>query len=477
MQLPVYERALAVAEGLTVLDQETGTYVPFRLNREQRRILRTALRTKRLVIGKGRQVGCSTVVAFLMMLVAVMNPGMPCCIVADLEENATNILGKIKHWLSEIGVGLVVSNVTGIVLENGASIDARSAISRAEDGESRVGRSRSYGFIHATEMAFWLSAQAVWAGLTATPLLNALYVVESTGSPGDGLFKDIFEGAGWERLFFGIEQHEAYRTDPRSIDDATWLALQSEFGFTRRDSAAWWHQKLHVDFRGDTFRMLREYPVAPVHMFTFREGQHIRRWRLAPACIVDGFWNYYVPPETIDEPVVLGVDTAAGIGKDASALALLGHRTGRVLATYQRNDLPIPDFIELVKATITRFRPITIAVESNGVGMAVWQAVSSMRGAWEQKSSASNGELFTRRDLLREAIETGALEIGGHLVSEAKTSVINAKGKFEGADDVLSALSFAWVFARANPYKAPPPVVDRTTTFVAPTFGKKRKRF
>ena len=60
---------------------------------------------------------------------------------------------------------------------------------------------------------------------------------ESTGAPGDGLFREILEGDGWDQPFIGVEQHEEYRADPTLISDAQFAELVEDYGFTRRDSA------------------------------------------------------------------------------------------------------------------------------------------------------------------------------------------------------------------------------------------------
>jgi hypothetical protein len=464
MILPSYVELLAAAEGLTVLDQESGTLRPFKLNREQRRILRKALRTRRLVVGKGRQVGCSTVVAFLMTMIAVRNPGLPMAIVADQQDNANSILGKIKHWLTQMGVTFS-GGVESITLENGAIIDALTSISPAEGGESKTGRSRSYGFIHATEMSFWRSAQAVWTSLTRTALKTAIFIVESTGAPGDTLFRELYESPkGWDRLFIGIEQHEAYRAPPETaptfgISDETFAQLQADYGFTRRDSAAWWYVELTEVAKGDTFRMLREAPIKPEHMFLYQEGQYIRKWTIAvPPPRVAGPWDVYV--EDADEPIIIGVDTSHGLSADASALAFVGWKTGRLLRTYRRNDISIPDYIEHIRGVVAEFKPIATVIESNGCGIPVWGVVRNWpeARAVEQYSKGKSaqqqdGELHVRRATIRNEIESGRIPIGGHLLMECKSNTINKLGKFEGPDDVISALSFAWKWREANPYR------------------------
>lgn len=484
MILPTYERAALIASRLKVLDQKTGQLVPLRFNAEQTLIMRAALTTSRLIVGKGRQVGCTTILAFLMLLVVVLNPGVPCAIVADEQRKAEAVLQKIKSWLAQLGVGLTKDDVRRVVLVNGASIDALSAISTAEEGESRVGRLQSYGVVHATEQSFWRNARAVFAALTSTLLSGGLIWNESTGSPGEGLFRALFEGEGWKRLFFGVEQHENYRLDEGAIDDATWEHLRLTHGFTRRDSAAWWHHKLTTDFGNNLFAMLREYPVIPAHMFTFREGLHIQAFRQVQVIERDE-WNLYAEPKeegglwSFGEPVIVGIDTSAGRGGDASALAVIGHRTGNVLATWRSNTTTIPDFITFLGATLDRLTPAAFVIESNGVGQVVWQALCGRLSAQEQVSGDHDGEVVLRRDTLRAAIESKKIAIGGHLAQEAQASTVKLRGEsrrvvFEGADDVLSALSFAWKWRTENPWRMTEEERDPTKFYIDRRLKKRR---
>lgn len=470
MIYPSFEKAARMAASLTLLDQETFAVTPFRLNAEQREIMRLALKTRRLVIGKGRQVGCSTVLVFLMMVLALMNPSLPCAIVADEQGKANALLAKVRRWLNLLGFKLITKNVESIELANGSRIDALSAISPAENGESRVGRSGSYALLHCTEQAFWRGARAAWTALTST--MPHIVWNESTGAAGDTLFREIVEGDGWDVHFVGVEQHENYRADPDSISDNQWLALQEDYGFTRRDSAAWWWHKHTVD-KIEVSRMLREFPILVEHMWTFREGLHVQTWVETPVR-TDGEWDWYFEPlrddegqEHFGEPCIIGVDTALGIGLDASSFAIVGHRSGLVKATWRSNTTPLLGYKKAVDAAVKRFAPVAVVVESNGCGSDLWQhAAQTYANAYEQKSGNVTGEVFDRRDQLREAIEKGELPIGGQLLEDCKGSILKAKQNqdgqtravFVGRDDVLSAVSFARKWRDANPYKPPKPV-------------------
>jgi hypothetical protein len=110
------------------------------------------------------------------------------------------------------------------------------------------------------------------------------------------------------------------------------------------------------------------------------------------------------------EPLILGVDTSAGVGLDAQAMALVGHRSGKVHRTFKNNLLPIPQYIRLALETVERWSPVAVLVESNAVGEAVWAALQGVRGAEEQRSGNRTGEVQERRDRLRDDVEAGLAE-------------------------------------------------------------------
>lgn len=507
--LPTYEAILALAATLTIFDQTTSTYIPFRLNGEQKRVLRMVLRYRRIVIAKPRQIGSSTIFCLLLMTIAMINPGLPEAIVGDSWDTADGLIEKIRHWLvDDMGVALETQNVRSLVLPNRASIVAKTANSRAgaDDGagtESKVGRSKTFAVVYATEMAFWSNARATWASLTGTATMNQVLLVDSTGSPGDTLYKELLEDAvdinaleteedpgGWVTTFIGFESHKAYRSPPETIDDATWARLKKEYGFTRRESAAWWQWKLITDIK-DAFRMLREFPVLLEHMFSFRLGQHITKWKVATDVDVqdEGLWNIYRDPID-DDPLVMGVDTALGLGDDskgiknetdASTIYLMGWRTGLPYATYRTYGTPIVQFTTKVLEVIEEYDPVACVVETNGCGTALYGGVMHLACVEELNAGNLTGEVQRRRDAFRDKIEAGLVPVGPHMLEEIKQSTVKAKkfadgrirGYFAGHDDTLSSGSFCENWRAENPFPEPEAgEIDRGRFFARPAKRK-----
>lgn len=466
--------ALALAALLVVFHQKRGRILPFRLNAEQRKVLALLCCRDRVLVLKARQVGITTVCCLYDLLFALANPGVGVAIVADVLDKSKEKLGVIKGWARQIGIPLAVAQKETIVLANGSTIRALSAVAPAEEGMSRTSRSGSFGLIHCTEMALWRNDAATYSALTGSAPF-AQIVVESTASPAANLFRRMCEGAGlvegtgeeelhesveglegigegWEPIFLSVELHEAYRADPSSITDAEWQRAQSAWGFTRRDSAAWWIERLRSQFFGDVHACCREYPVRPADAFAFAAGRWIYAYEKARPVRVDGDWRIYREYDPSDPPI-LGVDTSKGVGGDASAIAIIGHRTGALYATYRCNTISVPDFAAVVLAACTVWRPAAVVVESNGVGTAVYQEMADTEwNVVEQVSSDTDGEKEVRLRVVKGRIESGVWRCGPELVDEVLHSVRDKKGKWTGPDDLLNALSFAEKERLANPW-------------------------
>lgn len=476
MQAPQLEQLEQLASKLLITVQRSASKsivdAPpvdyWRLNQEQRQILRLVLDNQRSVVLKGRQVGSSTVCALLLLGYALCNPGVPVALVADTREKAKNLLGKISDWCSQLGVHWD-GNKTSIVLENGAEIDALSAISRAEGSESKVGRSRSYGAIWCSETAFWDNDVAVFRGLTSTALTGARLFVESTASAADNLFRRLWnddEGDEWARLFLSLEDHaHTYSADPDSIEEETWLSLQeSRFGFTNRAVAAWWWAKMRTDFKGDVVGCLREFPVHPQHCFASAEGKWITSTVAADidmqapvvAGRTHGWTTYHVEHS---EPVIMGVDTGAGLGKDASAIAVVGAHTRRLHATWSSATTAIPAFIEVIKDAAARYKPTKIVVESNYIGVGVYHTLNQLTSL-PVKEQVSGAEKHQRLSALKMHIEEGSMPVGPEVLYEVDNSRIakptGPRGApvYVGRDDLLNAISFALSYIDENQPKA-----------------------
>jgi hypothetical protein len=477
--------AKAFAAPLKVEHQETGALQRLELTNEQQIVLQAIHDHPRVVILKGRQVYCSTACLLYALMFAAQNPGIKVAIVADTREKAEGLLEKAATWArrswarKRMGIRVKHSNTKRLVLKNGAKLYAVTANSGdTKSAEAKVGRSFSYGLIVLSEFAYYTRDKALLASLTRSALAGARIVIETTATPAENAFRSIWEkGKGWHRVFLSFEQHAAYQADPSSITEEVWTDLQMRYGFSSRAHAAYWHRMVETDMDGDVHRGLREAPILPEHAFSFAEGRWIFAFdEASPLRLEGGFtntdaieggWRYYAEPD--ESGCILGIDTASGVGKDASAIAVIGRDRGNLLAAFVARDVQVPAFIGIAKAAVARFRPVASSVETNGIGTPVYQALGLTPGARPQDHTSSDKEKALRMNLVKLAIERGQIAAGPELQHEVKHSVMLRPKRsgggpvWDGPDDLLNAIGFALVWRRDNPYRPAAPGLNPRT--------------
>lgn len=488
------DAAEAFAPRLTITHQETADVQPFVMTWPQVKVMRTIAEHPRVIVLKGRQTYISTCCCYYAVMFAAVNPGLKVALVADIADKAKGLLAKATAWAKEAGFPTKAPTNTEILtLWNGAEIHAVTANSNDQGAnnskEVKAGRSFSYGLIILSEFAFYTRDKALLAAITRSALKGAHIVIESTATPAENAFRAIWDkGRGWRRVFLSVEDHAAYQLpedatwdkdedaggdepDELILDDATWADLQAKYEFKSRTHAAYWWRMVQTDMNGDVHRGLREAPIIPAHAFAFAEGRWIFRFDdVEPP--TDGAWSFY---EDADESgCILAVDTASGVGADASAIVVIGRERGNLLATYRSNTVKVPDFIPIVRAAMAKWLPFATIVEGNGIGKGVFQDVSNTLGTRVYEHTSHDAEKPVRMNLVKLAIEGGEIAVGPELEHEVKHSMMlkprrNGGGPlFDGPDDLLNALGFALVYRREHPWRSkvvqlnPRTHVDRT---------------
>jgi len=456
--------ALQIISRLKIFSQTTSRMEPWRVNAEQREILRALCGHKRVITLKARQIGSTTLHSAYVALVAFTHPNTPIAVLNYSFAESKSILRRIKDLLLQLGVRFSTENATELQLANGSTITAITAVS-AIDGESKAGRGRSFRIIYSSETAYYRDSHAVFASLTAALTADGQVILESTATPGGGVFRRTWsDDPGYKKLFFGIESHAAYRRAPTDIPDAVWAGLQSSYGFTDRGAAAWWFAKLHGDFGGDENRALREYPILADHSWTAADG----RWvpvdpavRIYTRDALHRECKIYTAPVS-GHYYIAAIDTALGAGGDDSVIAVYDCTAGEIVASYCYNGSPIDEVVRVAAGLHTRYGIKIFYVENNGIGTAtVLLARRAGLPVHEFATNSSNrgvGMLWARR-----AIADGLAADESLLENCRNCTVHTSSGgdRFDGRKDFLMALAMigahepAW---RVEATKPPPKV-------------------
>jgi hypothetical protein len=469
-----YSVAIQLMQRMKILSQVTGQVEYWQPNNEQKIMLKTLCESKRVITLKARQIGATSLHAFYVSLVAFAYPDTPIAVLNFSHAESKNILRRIRAFLLQMGARFATENATELVLQNGSSITAITAVS-AIDGESKAGRGRSYKIVYSSETAYYRDSHSVFASISASLTSDGAMYLESTATPADGVFRHTWESPDYNHLFFGIEAHAAYQRDPMLLSDADWNELQSALGFTSRPHASWWHHKMLADLAGDKARALREYPVLAEHSWLSAGG----RWVTLDPPILPYARSLLHPELKIYfDPIpghyyIASIDTALGAGGDDSVLVVYDTNTHQIAASYCHNGSPIDVVVGLAEAMCRKYAVKTLYIEANGIGTAtVLLAQAKNLPVVKITTTAANraaGMLWAKQQI------HAGLAADENLRDNCRSTCVESTlsgDRFSGRKDFLLALAFlgmthpAWSTARDTP----PPKTYAANEFNAGAF-------
>ena len=446
---PSYNKLLALAGLCEVIDQRTGDSVPFDLLEEQREVLRLMCENRTCIFLKGRQIGCSTVICFLDAIYAIVNPNTKIAVVADTEQKVHGLLDRVRDFIYHLNVGTTISNRAKIRLTNGSEIHALTANASKGQEQSKAGRSMSYQMLHLSELAFWPDQDAFGA-LTASAGMSAPIIVESTSSgPGDLFWHLWMANNTFNKKFFSVESHRAYRSDPSMVTPEM-EERGRDLGFETLEGMAWFFLVLEDRFSGDLIKCLREYPQKPEHAFQSAAGRWIGSTSIVLRHELADKNIKVFQPRQHGSFYSAGVDTAGGIGKDASTIAVIDKISGSLVCTYHDNESTIDELAEKVRKVYELYGPDHICVETNGIGQATSQACRD-KGVPVLEIRTTDASRYTALLLTKLAVERCGLAGPEELALECDDLHIDKHERFAGRKDLCMAIGFALDDAKRNP--------------------------
>jgi hypothetical protein len=447
-RFPTARKLVKLAQLCEVTDQRTGERVQFDPLIEQIEIFNAASQHDHQIYLKGRQIGCSTAICFLDAVYAVMYPGSKIAVVADTEQKCHGLLDRVRDFFVSLAVKTEISNRSKIRLTNKSEVHALTANASKGQEQSKAGRSLSFQMLHLSELAFWPDQNA-YGALSASAGLSAPIIIESTSSgPGDLMWHLWNTENDYRKVFFDIESHGAYKADGSSLSKER-LDEGRELGFTDPDSMAWFFQTLENRFSGDLIKCLREYPQRPEHAFQTAEGRWIG---ITPGVLesnlvrgIDVF-----KPRDYKTGYSVGVDTAGGIGKDASSVVVLDKADGSIAASYYSYDDTIDKLADYIRVVYELYAPDHVCVETNGIGLATAQAARE-KGVPVREVRTTDASRYSGLLLVKNAVEAGILAGPLELAEECDDLHIDKRERFAGRKDLCMALGFALEDIKRSP--------------------------
>jgi hypothetical protein len=478
------EHTLAIARQLRIINHESGLLTDWPVNDEQVQLFHDLWKYRQLYVLKVRQIGASTAVCLDNVLWVSANDSnhqrVRCGIVVDTDTKAQERVRVCYDFALQLGLEVRYQRGTNtLTFPNGSEIIGMTA------GGRRAGASMTFHRFHFTELPFWRDPNASYTSLMQALVLGGRVIIETTMGVDDPLAKELWQKDNdFAKRFFSFEDHREYRMpyDRQVLDDELKHELE-EAGFTDIESMTYWAWLLKNRCGGDVIRCFREYPQLPEHSWMYAAGRWIRK---TPA-VQDPVDRHYVEDATerlyLDiyrhchegsGYYVIGVDTAAGLGRDRSAVVVVDQLSREIMASFVDSECKMDDLAGVCKTAQELYTyseknefgkydnrvPICV-VEKNGLGVGTVQQCVNLGVRISElqttKSSRYDGLLYVKR-----YVEAGEVHGPEELAYECDNLFVS-DGDFEGPKDLCMALGFCYTWmANANdPRKKAGPVPGR----------------
>jgi hypothetical protein len=328
----------------------------------------------KIIVLKARQLGISTVTEAIISSLVMTTYYVSALIVAHISDASQNIYNMSKRYYDELPPALKpmikYSNARELVFQNPDDKAAednkglRSSIRVATAGQSGVGRSQTFNYMHLSEVAFWKEEDGKTVQSQLTGLLQTLpqhgfsfLVIESTAN-GWNYFKSLWDKAvagenDYVPLFIPWFEMEDYRLPyhgEKLSPEETELCSKYEID---EEQIMWRRYAIANLCGGDIDQFRQEYPSTPEEAFimtgspVFNTDKVLQRMsEVQPAdstgMFTDSGTYYedsrgYISIWKMPEPnhvYVIGADTA-GEGSDYFNAYVIDKNTGVQVARYR----------------------------------------------------------------------------------------------------------------------------------------------
>ena len=300
---------------------ESGGPIPFVLRKAQRRLLQIYLDAKqdgrgiRIVHLKARQYGGSTLIQALMLIEAIQNEDASFLTVAQDADSADHLM---KHMAAYMGRRLCDDVKVRVEKERQKPhaeivLTNKSVLTSATAKNLNLGRSKTFRFLHLSEVAFWWrtlktfeAADDIFQSVMSTVpdpsvVPDAAVILESTGYGRQGAFYEFYIAArdgvsDWIPFFVPWYEIEKYSMpvpkDERENEAIFTNEIQPEWDDpptkavrklkldrwelnlinAARGGLTWgqmlWRRHKLADFRGEIERFNQEYPATEDDAFS-----------------------------------------------------------------------------------------------------------------------------------------------------------------------------------------------------------------
>lgn len=415
-------------ENLLYIVDKAGRTIPFKLNREQRRMMEHiefCLANDipiRMILLKARQIGATTFFTGFGFWCAAMNRNTNYGIVAHRLDSAQSIFDKTKMFYNflprELRPATIQFSSEAIKFDKKDGTGINSMIQFATAGEG-VFRGQTLRYLHKSESAFWDGdIDLINSSLAPTvPDVPGTIIVNESTANGYNHFKEEWDRAvrgesGYAPFFFGWQDHEEYRLEvPYGFELTEEEArLKERFNLTD-EQIAWRRKKISDDYHGNELYFQQEYPMTPEEAFlasgagvfdakTIKAGYEASKEpklkkEIKSYITPEKLLIWEEPQEMVEEirskkavwsvekqayeyeetdlvletikkkvPYSIGIDTA-GLGKDWNQIVVINNLTKKYAARFGQKDIPEDALADIAIEIAEYYNNAMIAPETN----------------------------------------------------------------------------------------------------------------
>jgi hypothetical protein len=350
---------------------KTGALAPLTLNAAQLKICRALEEQRaqtgrnRAIILKGRQIGCSTLIAAMNFHRMIHEPGLRTAIIAHERHASANLSEIIRrfyeHLPEDMKPPIATANAQSLLFDK---LDSGFLIYVA--GLEGAGRSATAQCLHASEVAQWpdLDAQMASVMQTVPDGAGTSIILESTAFGHNAFFELWQRSTAGETDFLPIFISWAMMPEYRRPVDADFKMTGEEARLADlhnldAEQIAWRRAKIR-ELRGEEY-FRQEYPLEPSEAFVSTGHDSFIKAELVLRARREKIEPYGA--------LVVGIDPAS-LGPDGTGVA---YRQGhRVLKTERYRGLTTMEIAGLVARIIREDKPSVVNIDVGGLGLGVY---------------------------------------------------------------------------------------------------------
>ncbi len=232
----------------------------------------------RIIVLKGRQLGCSTVTEAILFIWCFLHKGTAAMVLADDKSNSEYLFGMTKrYWEMGLFHGMFPTNYDRIGYIEWAGVDSNITVETAKKED--VGRSRTIQAVHGSEVARWSEAEGIVGSLfdAMAHEWGTIMVLESTAKGVGDYFHEEWVKATdpdpdksmFTPMFFPWFEHDEYEIPGHHLtysdlddDERDLLAAYPKLNLAK---LAWRRRKISGYVNPQTF--CEEFPMCPEEAF------------------------------------------------------------------------------------------------------------------------------------------------------------------------------------------------------------------